>query len=164
MPGTENNNYPNIYSLIVKLLQEPNGDEIFNLIIKQLEQPEIVNKNDYVVDYLFRKAGLGLMFNVSTNTFFSAFIHLRTGMVRSGVISAYRGQLPNEITVDDNRFDVQRKLGDALESSTEVPGASPVAPRDLCDAYKLDGVQLRFLFDGAQGTLVSVSCWRQVEQ
>lgn len=163
MLTNENKNSSEIYSLIGKMLREHNSEEYFNRIVKLLEQPEVMNKNNYAIDYLFRKAGLGVMFDVSTNSFLSAFMHLRTGMVRSGVISPYRCELPCEIFVDDNRFEVQRKIGLEPESTTQVPGPSPDAPRDLCDVYKFDGMQLRFLFDGAQGELVSVSCRRQLE-
>lgn len=135
----------NIYERVLELMGKTQDDRLFAQFLSDLgEDPVIYKKDEVSTEYMFEKSGFALSFmevsrHSSRRGFAHAFFYLR-----SPSRPTYDGKLPGGIKPDDDRDDVERKLGLKPISSKLVQNQEDST--SLWENYYLKPYKLCFIF------------------
>lgn len=151
-----------LYDRAIEVLGTSPEDFMLAGLAQELEDEAVpISKNEHMSSFLLRKSGLQFLFDERDRYYAQVFIHFGSAMAESGTVTRYDGDLPYGIRFGDTRNDVKDKLGLKPIRSTLSPGRTSKDPKDKCDSYDMDPLEVTFIFKGATGRLSSISIWHQ---
>jgi len=147
----------NLYELVYDLMGKDESNKQFQLLSSIVEEtPNIYLDHKHSREYFYSKSGIALSFMKAMNCFAFAFFHIATNMVKSGNVTMYRGNLPNEITVTDGPVEIEEKMSQKPISS-ELGAAHPGDKPTLWIKYRSGEVIVGFAFTDSVLELVSLT-------
>lgn len=133
-----------VYARLVSLLGQPPDGCLFHQFVAEVDIEPAVE----TIRYTFHELGVTL---IATGQFFDlVIIDINTPLTRQGIMTCYKGDLPNFIAVTDGPKEVECKIG-------THPVKSERAKRSSSDIYELSPFILMFEFSNDSNQLESLA-------
>jgi hypothetical protein len=146
-----------LYEQTIALLgKSVDSDDFLHFCTELNEEPQLI-KTARIIDYIFKKHGVGLWYVIGSSSIVHVSLHLATAGVESGWITSFPGKLPANITRSDSPEIVTNKLGFNPDDVEHFPGRTKQSPDDLVLHFSMLPYRLRFSFRAPDFTLMSLS-------